>query len=80
MYTPKPKRDPYKRKSPNTIKVNRAEPRTDTLLNNLITLKLPKNIVKEIKLRKKQGQPRTQISREMGISKLFINRVLEVYL
>lgn len=78
MYTPKPKRDTHKRKSPNTIKVNRAEPRTDTLLNNLITLKLPKKIVAEIKLRKKQGQPRTQISREMSIPKLHINRILEM--
>lgn len=61
-----------------TPKINRAEPRTDTLLNNLITLKLPKEIVKEIKLRKKQGQPRTQISREMSIPKLHINRILEL--
>lgn len=61
-----------------TPKINRAEPRADTLLNNLITLKLPKKIVAEIKLRKKQGQPRTQISREMSIPKLHINRILEM--
>lgn len=58
--------------------LNRTSP--DILLTNLITLDFPSAVVTEIKHRKKLGQPRTQIAREMKIPKLHINRILEVSL
>lgn len=65
-------------RSPNQIELKRTSPKPDTLTANLISLKFPKAIVNEIKQRKKLGQPRTQIAREMKIPKLHINRILEV--
>lgn len=76
MYTPKKKN--RKPKSPNILKVDRQQPEKDTLLIDLIQLKAPKAIIKEIEGRKKLGQSRTQIAREMNIPKLHINRILEV--
>lgn len=76
MYTPKKKNK--KPKLPNMIKVNRQQPEKDTLLADLIQLKTPKSIVKEIVGRNKLGQKRTQIAREMNIPKLHVNRILEL--
>lgn len=65
-------------RSPNQIELNRTSPKPDILLTNLIALDFPNAVVTEIKQRKKLGQPRTQIAREMKIPKLHINRILEV--
>lgn len=50
----------------------------DTLLDNLMKLDLSTELINEIKQRRKDGQERTQISREMNIQKLYVNRALEL--
>lgn len=57
---------------------NMPDDTPDILLDNLMKLDLPTELINEIKQRRKEGQERTQISREMNIQKLYVNRALEL--